>query len=327
MKKPHLITPAGHAAFAHLRKVQAEHGANLHKVGLRFALERFLFRIFREDGPGGGRLFLNPDNSVILDPASVTLKGGLTLVFAEDAHPLKGRSTGDADLHLAAFAGTMRDYVEILRRVLDGPPPGPDDGVRFDVEAIELRRDREERTGGTVTVPVMIGSLWLQIKTDVSCDARPMHDRAPVLPYPTVVPAAGLPPPMVRRVPYEFMLSDKIGAAIEYGAANTRIRDYHDLRLILGKDLVDEEFLATTLAATMRFKGLALPESMEDLPGFGEDFAQAKARRWSEESRARNFAVQGTFPEVLAWLRARLEPVNAAARLVETLPDWAAAPR
>ena len=129
MKKPHLVTPAGNAAFALLRKVQAEHGGNMHKIALRYALERFLARIFVDSGPAAGRLLLNPENSVTLDPTTVTLKGGMTLVFAEGLHPLKGRTTGDADLHLSAFAGTMKDYVGILRSVLAGPPPGEDDGV------------------------------------------------------------------------------------------------------------------------------------------------------------------------------------------------------
>lgn len=328
VKKPHLSVPAGAEAFARLRKVQAAHGGNLHKIGLRYALERFLFRIFHDDGAGGARLFLNPENDVVLATDTITLKGGMTMTFAEDVPPLQGRSTGDADLHLAGFPGSMSDYAAILRRVLAGPPPsGPDDGVRFDVDAVELRRDREERTGGTVTIPLQIGSLWLQVKTDVSCDARPMHDRAPVVEYPSVVPDSGLPPPVVRRVPYEFMLADKVIAAVEYGEANIRIRDYHDVRLILGKRLVDEGFLARTLAATARFKGLDLPATMDDAPGFSDAFAQAKSRRYAEERKAKNYQVPGEFPEIVAWLRENLEPVLQAAHAVSEMPDWAAAPR
>ena len=326
MKKPHLATAAGESTFLLLRQVHRTHGGNIHRIALRFALERFLHRLFDAGPDGKGtRLLLSPENDVSISRDAITLKGGMTMVFAEELDPLKGRSTGDADLHLAAFPGSMADYAAILAEVLAGPPrSGPDDGVRFDVEGIKVARDREERSGGSVTIPLQIGQLWLQIKTDVTFDARPMHDRAPVVEYPSVLPAAGLPPPVIRRVPYEFMMADKVSAALQYGAANIRLRDYHDMRLVLARpDLVDDGFLARTVAATLRFKGTDVPADLDGAPGFSDAFAAAKQSRWREESKAKNYRLGDDFPGIVGWIRDRLRPVMAAAADVDDLPEWA----
>jgi Domain of unknown function (DUF1814). len=323
-RKPHLDCEAGREAFVRIKDLAAATGEPIYNVATRYVLERLLFRIFESPEEAVRRLFVTGRNDIPFDVSSITVKGGLTMTFAEDVPPLEGRSTGDADLHLAAFGGTMDDYAGILRNGLGGPPlTGPDDGVRFDVEAIRVARDREEGTGGSLVIPGQVGQLPIQVKTDVTFDARPMHDTAPVVPYPSIFPDSDLPPPRIRRVPFEFMVADKFEAAVRYGMANKRVRDYADMRLVLGKGLVDPAFLAETLAATMRFKGSEFPESMWDCPGFSDEFAQAKASRWENEKVTKRFAIQDDFPAIMAWLREELEPVMQAAKEVDPLPGWA----
>ena len=326
IRKPELESEAGKAMFLRLKTIAQSNARPLHSVLVRYALERFLYRLFSDGAAGSERIFVAPGAALDLD--STTLKGGMTLTFAESVPVLEGRSTGDADLHLASFGGGMEDYCTILQAGLRGKPRhGPDDGLRFDVAAIKVARDRDERSGGSVVVPVQIGAYYLQFKTDVTFDARPMHDKAPVLDYPSVMPDSEMPAPVIRRVPYEFMVADKFHAALGYGMANKRIRDYADMRLILGKGLVETEFLAETIAATVRFNERELPVSMDDLPGFSDDFAQQKASRWEHEKRDRHFLVQEDFPTMLAWLREYLEPVIARAREIEDLPAWSSGPR
>jgi Domain of unknown function (DUF1814). len=328
MSNPDLVTLAGREAFSRIKDIAKEKGQPLHSVALRYVLERFLHRLFSSQDPGVERLFVHPRTNVSLDVSSVTLKGGMTLTFAEQVPVLEGRSTGDADLHLASFGGSMEDYAAILAAGLAGPPAsGPDDGVRFDVGAMRVARDREERTGGTLVIPAQVGSLAIQIKTDVSFDARPMHAKAPVVDYPMVLPDAGIPAPVVRRVPYEFMVADKFAAAIAYGIMNKRIRDYPDMRLVLGKGLVDRDFLAETMAATVRFQGRELPETMAEAPAFSDEFARLQSARWETERASRRYVVRESLPEIIAWLREDLEPVLQAARELEDLPAWSSGPR
>jgi len=323
IRKAHLDSEKGRLIFGRLNQVAAQKKRPLHTVLTRYALERFLHRLFSDGANGSDRLFVASPGGMGIDQDMITLKGGMTLTFAEDVPVLDGRSTGDADLHLASFGGNMDDYGTILRNGLRGMPAhGPDDGLRFDLEGIRIARDREERSGGSAVVPVQIGLYYLQFKTDVSFDARPMHDRAPLVEYPQVLPDSDMPAPMIRRVPFEFMIADKFNAALGYGLANKRVRDYPDMRLILGRGLVDEEFLAETIAATIRFNDRTLPVSMNDIPGFSEEFAQEKARRWEHEKADRHYLVQEDFPTMLAWLREYFEPILERAREIEELPAW-----
>ena len=326
IKKPHLDVPAGREAFEQIMKVAADKGDTVHHVATRYALERFLQRLFH--AAEGRDLLFDPVSSVGIDRESATLKGGMTMTFAEELPPLDGRSTGDADLHFASFGGSMEDYASILRRCLEGPPStGPDDGVRFDVAELRVSRDRDERSGGSVTIPLQVGKLAIVIKSDVTFDARPMHATAPVVSYPSVLPERASDPVVDRRVPFEFMVADKLSAAVSLGMKNYRIRDYYDMRLILGRDKVDRETLAETIAATMTFKGLALPVSVDDIPALSHEFALAKAARWDQEKVVKRYQVDEDFPTVVAWLRNEFQPILDRAHEVAALPEWAHAPR
>lgn len=324
--KKELDCEAGRTVQKLVQRLAAERSENLHHVGQRYVLERFMSRIFADGDDVCRSLHVLPDTGIRIDPSAITLKGGMTMTFAERLPPLEGRSTGDVDLHLTAFQGTMEDFAAILRRVLAGAPQsGPDDGVRFDVGEIHVARDREERSGGTISIGCQIGIFPMKIKTDCTFDARPMDERAEIRCYPTVLPGLGLAPLNVRCVPWEFMLADKFSAAVQLGERNYRIRDYADMRVILGSDpgLVDEDFLVETVAATLRFKGLPVPSSVHDLPAFSEAFAQAKESRWSHERINKNYAVDETLAEMLSWLRDRWEPLVVRVAEVEEVPGWA----
>ena len=328
MRKPHLECEAGKLAFRRLSAVAREHGINVHSVALRYALERLLFRVFDAPVGDGPMPFLDPESKIRLDRSTITVKGGLVITFLEDMPPLMGRTTGDADLHLTAFGGSMEAYAGALRSGLAGPPAtGPDDGVRFDVEGIRVATDRDEHTGGTLVVPVQVGGLYLQVKTDVTFDPRPMHEDAEVVPYPSVLPDAGLPPAMVRKVPYEFMLADKFGAAVEYGILNKRLRDYPDMLLVLRRGRVDGAKLAGALAAQARFKGWILPATMADASAFSDAFAERQSNRWENEKKTRNYAIKDSLHSMVAELRAELGPVLEAAHGIGEVPAWASGPR
>lgn len=328
--KPELSCDAGKAIQKAVQRIADQKKENLYHVAQRYALERFMFRIFEDQGEDARSLFVVPAGEARLDQSVVTLKGGMTMTFAENLPPLDGRSTGDVDLHLTAFNGSMEDLADILRRVLAGPPAvGPDDGIRFDVSEIHVARDKEERSGGTISINCQIGLLPMKIKTDCTFDARPMDERAQVRSYPSVLPGLDLGPLRVRCVPWEFMMADKFCAAVQMGAGNYRIRDYADMRVVMGREpsIVDEDFLAETIAATLAFKGLPMPESMDDLPGFADAFAKAKADRWAHERINKNYVVTEDLPTMISWIRERFEPVLQKARALEEIPGWASSPR
>lgn len=324
--KKELDCEAGRAVQKRIQRIAADRSENLHHVAQRYVLERFMSRVFADREDMARSLHVLPGTGIGLNPSAITLKGGMTMTFAEQLPPLDGRSTGDVDLHLTAFEGSMEDFAAILRRVLAGPPEtGPDDGVRFDIDEIHVARDKEERSGGTISIGCQVGVFPMKIKTDCTFDARPMDERAEVRSYPSVIPDLDLGPLHVRCVPWEFMLADKFSAAVQLGDRNYRIRDYADMRVVLGREpsLVDEDFLVETIAATLRFKGLDIPSSIHELPAFSEAFALAKESRWTHERVNKNYAVSETLVEMLAWLRDRWEPLVERVSRIDEVPGWA----
>lgn len=323
-KRLDLVTPRGVEVFAEILRVARSEGRTHQVVGLRYALERFLSRVF--GSAAAGRLHLDPGRMEIgVAGDAVVLKGGMVMCFAEDVDPLRSRSTSDADLHLANFSGTMGDYAEILRAVL-AEPSSPDDGIRWDVGGIAVARQRDERSGGTVTIPLQIGEFPLQIRSDCTFDHRPMHAGAPVLDYPTVLPTLGLPSFSVRRVPWAFMVSDKVAAMSALGIANYRIRDYHDVHLIMGRRRSELGDLPDVLAATYAFKGVRLPASTAEMPALSDAFVARQGTRWLQEGATKRYGVALGLGEVVAELRAGLDPVLARANAIAVQPDWAAPP-
>lgn len=324
MKKIELVSEAGNRIIASVHEVARKRGIPVQKVALRYALERFIGRLFQTGGVSP-HLFFNPDSKIGMDPEGLTLKGGLVMCYAEELPPFEGRTTSDADFHLAAFPGTMEDMAAIMRNGLSAVPD-PDDGLRFHLDDIRIKHDREERSGGTLSIPLQIGNFYLKIKTDMTFDVRPMHDRAPTLAYPEALPELGLPPAEVRRVPFEFMAADKFCAALSYGAFNLRLRDYADMRLLFARSLLDPQFLAETLAATARFNNLKLPETMDAAPGFSQAYAESKQARWEHERINRGYTITDDLPTILAQLRTDFAPALARAWELETLPNWASSP-
>lgn len=320
-KRLDLVTPRGVEVFAEILRVSRKESRTHQVVGLRYALERFLSRVF---GSGAAnRLYLDPAAMEIgVDGGSVTLKGGMTLCFAEDVDPMRSRSTSDADLHLAGFNGTMEDYASVLRAILKGPS-SPDDGISWDVEGISVSRQKDERGGGTVSIPLQIGEFPLMIRSDCTFDYRPMHAGAPVVAYPTVMPSLGLPSFSVRRVPWTFLVSDKVAAMSALGLANYRMRDYHDVHLVMSRRAAELGDLPSVLAATYAYKGVPLPASTAEMPALSDAFVARQSPRWKVEGATKRYGVVTGFADVVADLRRMLDPVLAEAADLAAAPGWA----
>lgn len=66
---------------------------------------------------------------------------------------------------------------------------------------------------------------------------------------------------------------------------------------------------------------------MDDAPGFSDAYDASKAERWEHEKVNKRFLIRDPLPEILPWLRTRLDPVIAEANRLEVLPAWSSSPR
>lgn len=311
--KPEMVTPAGVAVFRQLREIARDRGVDVHVVALRYALERFLARLF--EARAAGRVVLDATATHVVSADTLVLKGGLVMFIAEGVKPLDGRSTSDADFHVPNFFGGIDGFASILRGVLSVPPAGPEDGVSFDVDSVDVSRVKQGKVrGGSVRAVCQIAKLPLVIQADLAFDHRPVHELAKTVEYPSVIEDGRLPPIFVRRTPFSYTVADKLQAMVHHGGGNYRIRDYYDLYVILSRGQAELDQVPAAMAETFALYDTPLPASTADMDALSDAFADAKSVRWDTERKSKHYGTEVPgLHEVVAYLREAVEPLLAQA--------------
>jgi len=219
-----------------LNKAQKENVDN-NLILTRYALERLLYR-----------LSISPEKDHFL------LKGALLFDLWYDV-PL--RPTHDIDLlgfgiaeipHLiSVFEGLCAEQV--------------DDGIFFDLESLKAEEIRKEAnySGIRVTLVGLIDGAKCPVQVDVGYgDAvTPAPDSAI---YPVMFDE--MPAPLLRVYPRYTVVAEKLEAIISLGMANTRMKDYFDLYVILRDKQLDRITLMQAVSATLNRRGTIKPKSI-----------------------------------------------------------------
>lgn len=97
--------------------------------------------------------------------------------------------------------------------------------------------------------------------------------------YPVLL--EGLPAPQLRTYPKYTVVAEKFHAVCLLGMANTRMKDYFDLWILLTDDALDITELRRAVEATFDRRKLAIPSKLPT--GLSDAFAQdaAKQRQWA----------------------------------------------
>ena len=238
-----------------LKKAQAD-GLDFSLALTRYALERLLYRL----GISSHR-----DNFL--------LKGALLFDLWFDV-PL--RPTRDIDLlgfGLVELTHLTAIFEELCELTVD-------DGVRFDattIQAQEIRKDANY-AGIRLTLLAWIDGAKCSIQVDVGYgDAvTPAPEMAD---YPVML--EGFPAPRLRVYPRYTVVAEKIEAIISLGMANSRMKDYFDLWVLLTRCQLDREILRRAVTATLARRKTTLPNR---LPlGLSDEFAMEaqKNSQWN----------------------------------------------
>jgi hypothetical protein len=244
----------GLAASVHARLLNRarERGEDFSLILTRYALERFLYR--------------------------------LSLVPARDAYWLKGallfdlwfdvphRPTRDADFlgfgpaDVEALAGTMREICGIAA----------DDGMEFDPASISTEEIREDARYGGLRVKLLgrLGNACCTVQLDVGYGDAVTPGPEEVA-YPTLLDDQ--PPPRLRVYPRATVVAEKLEAMVSLGMANSRMKDYFDLRALAREGVLDARLLGEAIAATFQRRGTALPIGVP--LGLSDEFARDATKR------------------------------------------------
>lgn len=232
-----------------------ERGEDFSLVLSRYAVERFLYRL-----------------SVSPDRDRYWLKGALLFDLWFD---VPHRPTRDADFlgfgpaDTETLASTVREICSITG----------DDGMVFDPASIRIEEIREQAGHGGLRVRLvgLLGKSRCSVQLDIGYgDAvTPGPDE---IVHPTMLDDQ--PAPRLRAYPRATVVAEKLEAMVNLGMANTRMKDYFDVRALAREGVLDARSLADAIAATFTRRGTAVPSAVP--LGLSEEFAcdATKLNQW-----------------------------------------------
>jgi len=244
----------GLAASIHARLLNRAKTRNedFNLILTRYALERFLYRL-----------------SLVPAREAYWLKGAMLFDLWFD---VPHRPTRDADflgfgpMDIEALAGTIREICAVA----------VDDGMVFDPASISIEEIREDARYGGLRVRLLgrLGNARCTVQLDVGYgDAVTPGPEEAV--YPTLLD--DLPPPRLRVYPRAAVVAEKLEAIVSLGMANSRMKDFFDLRALAHEGVLDAQLLGDAIAATFQRRGTDIPQEMP--LGLSDEFARDAAKR------------------------------------------------
>jgi predicted nucleotidyltransferase component of viral defense system len=260
----------------------------------RYALERLLYRL-----------------SVSDQRERFVLKGAMLFATWQD-DPF--RPTRDLDL-LGHGDADPAAVVESIRAICSVAVP--DDGVIFDVAAIEAApiRDEAEYAGVRVRTGATIAGARLPIQIDVGFGDAVTPEPVEIE-YPVLLEA---PAPVLRAYPPETVVAEKLEAIVSLGVANSRMKDFYDLWMIAQTFTFEGAVLANAVQQTFDRRRTSWPEQTPS--GLGEAFANERDAQWRAFlTRDRLAVAPASLIQVNEDLRTFLQPVLERQQLASWSP-------
>jgi nucleotidyltransferase AbiEii toxin of type IV toxin-antitoxin system len=280
---------AGAAASVHARllALAKSRGEDFNLTLNRYALERFLYRL-----------------SVSPAREHYWLKGALLFDLWFD---VPHRPTRDADF--LGFGPTDSDAVrKALTEMCRIEVP---DAMTFDAGSIAIEEIREDaRYGGLrVRITGLLGKARCAVQLDIGYGDA-VTPGPEEIEYPTLL--ADQPAPRLRAYPRASVVSEKLEAIVSLGIANSRMKDYFDLRALGREGAIGRDELTSAIAATFARRKTSLPR---ELPlGLSDEFARdaGKKAQW-KAFLGKNRLEAPSLEEVVADVRRFVEPSLRAA--------------
>jgi len=237
---------------ARLLNIAKSDNTDFNQILVRYALERFLYRISQSEFSD-----------------QFLLKGALLFTLWYD---MPHRPTRDADLlgfgdsNLKSLKKNFRDIASMK----------VDDGILFEPDSVVVEEIRKE--AGYFGARVVISAELAKAKTRTQIDIG-FGDVVTPNPvdatYPTLID--GMPAPQLRVYPIYTVIAEKLHAIVLLGMTNTRLKDYFDLQVLIQREEIDINILSEAISATFVRRGMQIPT---ELPiGLTVEFAEDSSRQ------------------------------------------------
>lgn len=222
----------------------------------RYGLERLLYRL-----------------SISEHAPNFLLKGALLFAFWYDvAH----RPTRDADL-LGFGPDDVDTAVNTVRHICKTEA---DDGIVFDPDSVKGAVIRKEAGYGGVRIDLQATLDSARITLQVDIGFGDAVTPAPqLISYPVLL--EDFPAPQLRAYPKYTVVAEKFHAICLLGLANTRLKDFFDLSVLLDDETLEPAEIRRAIEATFERRKMAIPNTMP--VGLTDTFAldAAKQTQWN----------------------------------------------
>jgi predicted nucleotidyltransferase component of viral defense system len=267
----------------------------------RYALERLLYRLGQSQYHG-----------------QFLLKGAMLFaVWGGEAH----RPTRDVDL-LGFGSSELPQVVRIFQDICQ-VSVAPD-GLEFlpdTIRAIEIREDQEYQ-GVRVSFEACLENAVIPIQIDIGFGDA-VTPAPEDITYPTVLNFAA---PKLRAYPLYTVVAEKFQAMVWLGIANSRMKDFYDIWVIMQKFPFEGHILGEAIEATFARRNTPLPS--EAPLALTQVFANdaAKQTQWKAFLRKNALQVDDlTFPDIIKALHDFLMPPTlACAKVLAFNANWPA---
>jgi predicted nucleotidyltransferase component of viral defense system len=152
------------------------------------------------------------------------------------------------------------------------------DGVHFDIAALEIDRIRDEAEYGGLRLKTYaaIGGARVRVTVDIGFGDA-VEPEIAELDLPVLL---GMPAPRLRAYPREAVIAEKFQAMVVLGRANSRMKDFYDVRLLSRTYDFEGESLPRAIEATFTRRKTLIPEQLPDAltQAFADD--PAKKQQW-----------------------------------------------
>jgi hypothetical protein len=249
-----------------------------------YGLERLLYRL-----------------SVSEHASNFLLKGALLFAYWYDA---EHRPTRDADL-LGFGPEDVDTAVQTFSQICR---IAAEDGVVFDPDSVKGAVIRKEAGYGGVRIDIraVLDGARIALQVDIGFGDA-VTPQAQSITYPVLL--EDFPPPLLRAYPKYTVIAEKYHALCLLGLANTRMKDYFDLSVLLDDPTLDVLEIRRAIEATFTRRKMAIPNMVP--VGLTDTFARDpnKQMQWNaflKKNRLDTFVLS----DVVSRLREKLQEVG-----------------
>ena len=229
------------------------------------------------------------------------LKGGILLYAMYKGKYMRG--TADVDL-LGQFLSNDLDtiknsFIEIFN------VPFEEDGISFDISSLKATRIAEFKKypGINISIDAYLSKTKLSVQIDIGF-GDVVYPKIKAIDYPTLL---DLPSPNILAYSKESIIAEKLHAIVTLGYANTRMKDFYDIYVLLNTYDFDRDTLKEAISETFENRNT----SFNQISAFEDDFASDPYRKgiWSSFMKAKKISLKVEPDEIIDSLKKFLIPV------------------